>query len=301
MQRKCSNAVYKCGGSMKGSKFNINTKRIREYAILLSIVLHLLMLWFMGKTPSLAFSDLLPEPPVVLEPIEKQYDRMAFELVETPSDIPEELPSAETDLASDQSAKATDNYSKNDIEKGLPYSEGYTDSKNYPEIVTQNDIQDEVKEQQQEETLQSDNSFLTAFKKMQKKYEEQKANIPEPAYDNPLSSAEDMGGFSFNTYDWNFAPYLITMKRRIRSNMNLPYAFTHLGAVSGDIQVRFEVLPTGVVNKLEVLSSDAHYSLEDSSVNAVRNSSAFDPLPDDFPEDRLVVTARFSFSIIDHK
>jgi hypothetical protein len=46
------------------------------------------------------------------------------------------------------------------------------------------------------------------------------------------------------------------------------------------------------------LNSDAHYSLEQSSVNAIRNSSAFLPLPDDFPEDRLEVTAQFSFSII---
>ncbi|MCF7920192.1 MAG: energy transducer TonB [Candidatus Cloacimonetes bacterium] len=270
-----------------------NSDKIRLTAILLSLLLHILFFISFYWLPEIfprAELPLTPAPPA------PQYDRMTFELVDTPPGIADELPTAETELASDQSTKAKDLNLNDSKPDDLPFSEGLAEVKNYP----QNYFPENIDEQPQDKTSESEsiaeNSFLAALKIQQQKLKE--SAYQEPAFNNIDSSVKDFGGFSFNTYNWDFAPYLLTMQRRIRSNMILPYAFTNLGAISGDILVRFIVSPDGIVNKLEILQSDAHYSLEQSSVNAVQNSSAFDPLPRDFPEDKLIVTAKFSFSIL---
>ena len=282
---------------MVDKKLN-NTAKIRIAAFLLSLLLHILLIVGIIWVPKPVSKAALPMDPSLSQP---QYDRMAFELVETPPNIPDQIPSAKTDLASDQDSRANDQNPIENLSDNLPYSEGYAEAKNYPQQISPEIAETEPTDQkdnpQHSENTPND-AFMTALKEMQQQLQNDSQDFPEPAFKNLDSSVIDHGGFSFNTYNWDFAPYLLTMKRRIRSNMNLPYAFTNLGAVSGDIMVKFVVSPNGIVTGLKILNSDAHYSLEQSSVNAVQNSSAFDPLPRDFPEDKLVVTARFSFSIL---
>ena len=271
---------------------SVYSKNIRTAAILLSILLHFVLMTlytYLPNTQDLLNSD---STPPLSQPQEK---RLTFELVETPPGIEDQQPSSETDLASDQSSKAQDNFTE-DIETGLPFSDGISEAKNYPLADVQPAPEKEIAEQTESEAAESE--FFSQLLQQQEKSLKQKLENPEPSLKNLDTSASDLGGFSFNTYNWDFAPYMLSMKRRIRSNMSLPYAFTHLGAISGNILVHFTVLPSGMVNSLEILNSDAHYSLEQSSVNAINASSAFQPLPLDFPEDRLEVTARFSFSLI---
>ena len=87
------------------------------------------------------------------------------------------------------------------------------------------------------------------------------------------------------------------MKRRIESNWNPPFAFTHMGAISGTNQYHFRVMPDGRVINLEMLDSNAHYSLDQSSSSAIKSSSPFLPLPISFPEEYLEVTITFSYII----
>lgn len=281
---------------------SVFSKNIRTAAILLSILLHFILISLYTVLPNKQGLQSLDSTPPLAQPQEK---RLTFELVETPPGIEDQQPSAETDLASDQNTKAQDNYTE-DIETGLPFSDGISEAKNYPladiqpapETLTETAEQSEQADAENKESEISESELFSQLLQQQEKSLKQKLEIPEPSLKNLDTSASDLGGFSFNTYNWDFAPYMLSMKRRIRSNMNLPYAFTHLGAISGNIMVHFTVLPSGIVSKLEILQSDAHYSLEQSSVNAINASSAFLPLPSDFPEDRLEVTARFSFSLI---
>ncbi len=293
---------------MKKKDMSENSTRIRIAAFLLSILLHLFLLAIFGYLPGLKdnlLSNSAPPPPN-----DTPEKRLTFELIDTPADIPEELPSEPTDLASDQSTKARDLYSGDNLEPGLPYSDGISEVKNYPlpqiDPVQLSDpadnspaesSQDVSTEDQKSAEFREDAILAQLLPKKETALAEE-VNKPEPAFKNIDFFSPDFGGFSFNTYKWDFAPYLLTMKRRIKSNMNLPYAFTNLGAISGKILIHFTVLPSGVVTSLDILESDAHYSLEQSSVNAIRNSSAFAPLPTDFPENKLEVTAQFSFTII---
>jgi outer membrane biosynthesis protein TonB len=118
-----------------------------------------------------------------------------------------------------------------------------------------------------------------------------------PTYKNLLSGVGRRGGLSFNTYDWDFAPYMLAMKRAIQSHLFPPYAFTHMGLVSGTNIIHFTVMPDGRIRGLEILGSDAHFSLDRTSVRAIESSVPFLPLPRDFPEEVLEVTAHFSYVI----
>jgi TonB family protein len=124
------------------------------------------------------------------------------------------------------------------------------------------------------------------------------ANVGRQAtFRNLLSDAGRTGALSFNTYKWDFAPYMLAMKRAIESHLFPPYAFTHMGLVSGNNVIRFTVMPDGRLKSLELLNSNAHVSLDRTSIRAIEASVPFMPLPRDFPEDYLEVTARFSYVV----
>jgi len=87
------------------------------------------------------------------------------------------------------------------------------------------------------------------------------------------------------------------MKRAVERHLYPPYAFTHMGVVSGDNIIRFVVSPDGTIRDLRILDSDAHFSLDRASVRAIEAAAPFLPLPRNFPEEFLEVTAHFSYNI----
>ncbi len=122
-------------------------------------------------------------------------------------------------------------------------------------------------------------------------------NLNKPIYNNRKFRAEDLGGFTFNTYDWDFAPYMLAMKKKVERNIFPPPAFTQMGLISGQTQIRFKVMPNGELTDLKVLKYVGHESLKETSVQALLNSTPFKPLPADFPENYLEVTANFSYFV----
>jgi TonB family protein len=281
--------------NLKIKSYSDRLSQTRYAALLLSILLHLLLgLLFVINPDDKENFIAKSTPPHDKTPSQ----RLSFDLIETPRYVPQKLPSQDTDLASDVSSKAQDEFYSSDLPDGLPYNEGISVIKGYPQDIT------DLNKEDSQDVSRDDNRIIepgSFFADLLKKRNTDFSEISEndwSDYNNTNASSKEFGGFSFNTYNWDFAPYLLEMKQRIRNNMNLPYAFTHLGAVYGDILVHFTVLPSGVVTKMEILDSDAHYSLEQSSINAIKNSSAFNPLPTDFPEDKLEVTAHFSFTTL---
>lgn len=121
--------------------------------------------------------------------------------------------------------------------------------------------------------------------------------LPSIRYDNQQSRALDMGGLSFNTYNWDFAPYMLDLKRRIQRNIHPPAAFMELGLISGETLLRFKIYPNGMLKDLEILNYKGHKSLMITSSNAVEVSAPFLPLPRNFPEDYLEVTGKFIYFV----
>jgi hypothetical protein len=109
--------------------------------------------------------------------------------------------------------------------------------------------------------------------------------------------AAESGGLSFNTYDWDFAPYMLALKARIGRNIFPPLAFSKLGMIDGDTMLRFKIYPDGHLADLELLGYTGHHSLMDTSRFAITASAPFPTLPSDFPKAYLEVTAKFSYFV----
>jgi outer membrane biosynthesis protein TonB len=122
-------------------------------------------------------------------------------------------------------------------------------------------------------------------------------DLPGVLHRQMEARADRDGGLSFNTYNWDFAPYMLALKERISRNIFPPLAFSKLGMIDGNTLLRFKIYPDGRLADLELLGYSGHRSLMETSRLAVSASAPFPSLPADFPESYLEVTAKFSYFI----
>lgn len=122
-------------------------------------------------------------------------------------------------------------------------------------------------------------------------------SVPErnPDYANEASALASLGGISINTTAWDFAPYLLDLKHRVKQHWIPPLAFTALGAIHGYTVVLFRIYPDGNMTALQVIEEEGHSSLHRASVNAIKGAAPLRPLPDNFPEEYLEVKFGFYY------
>ncbi|MBN2104768.1 hypothetical protein JW835_12070 [bacterium] len=118
--------------------------------------------------------------------------------------------------------------------------------------------------------------------------------IPEPTYKELQASVEKSGGISFNTYDWEWAPYMLKIKEIIQKNIFPPASFTRLG-FGGSHLIRFRIARSGDLTGPSVLGLEGDKVLTETSSNAIILSAPFPPLPEDFPKQYLEVTVLFRY------
>lgn len=266
--------------------------KIRRITILISILLHLLILLILQIDSINIFHPKIEQAPPKME------NPLVFELVDNPNSN-DQIPDQESNQVSDTNSKAADQTDNELPDTDDPYQQGLVKN---PEIFQQNPAPEEQQNSPENneiaqilrEIKQNKKSFLETF---ESKKEIQTLENQNLDYENLLSEVKNRGGMSLNTYKWDFAPYLLEMKRKIQAHNNPPFAFTHLGAIDGDILLRFKVRQDGSVEDLQILKSTAHYSLENSSTRAIEFSAPFKPLPENFPKDYLEITALFSYII----
>ena len=254
--------------------------------LIISVIIHILLVLIWTATESI-----LERRDRSVVPVEVEEDEFVFEIIETPDFLPEEKPEEPTNLVSDRATRAADENLMTTEELHIPYSPGEFIFKTHDEPAS------EPSEPAGREVPEDDLGELAAVDLLGDGDDERHYRIPARSRDfrNLVSSLTRQGGVSFNTYEWDFAPYMLAMKRRVERNLHPPYAFTHMGLVSGTTILSFTVLRDGTVKGLVILGSDAHFSLDRTSVRAIELSMPFMPLPDDFPEDVLEVTAQFSY------
>ena len=274
------------------------------WAMGLSTMLHFFLLLLLSRQGEMLFfqlpdrSDNRPEK------------RIAFEIVETPEENRSQVPPDEAQLLSDKNSIARDGQQKNLADEGLPYSQGDTDVKQFPVVAGNetagNRSQPEKQASGEPLTVKDEISYYGRSSDDTPKFnrdmllgrrERIQSSYPQPAYDQRDMSTEELGGFSFNTYAWDFAPYLIDLKRRIQRNIYPPPAFTQLGFGGNNI-LRFRIYPDGRLEGPGVLGYHGEKALIETSRKAVEFSAPFKPLPDDFPEEYLQVTARFEYYVM---
>lgn len=291
-------------------------------ALVASLLVHVLLLSLWGAARQVHLLQALTAK--AIEPDRYQEEkRLQFELVETPPDAQTEPPTQETRLLSDKNMRARDLYAADDKAPGEPYSDGQSpyrtfagsieaqgaDAATTPRLAPgESAASGQVAENKALPQGVSLADMASGTAQRGRFTPEVLAGAPsshrsssygsdDASYRQVTFSAEDLGGVTLNTYAWDFAPYLLQMKRKIRENVYPPAAFTRLGIISGETVLRFRVLPDGQITNLEVLGYTGHPSLKETSVLAVVNAAPFKPLPKAFPEEYLELTWTFIYSV----
>lgn len=306
-------------------------KKSYHIAIGVSILIHLLVLLL--YMPFAELSGLLARsepPPALNEPITFEFtepENQPHELVETPEDARTETPK-DAQFLSDKNARAQDLSADKNLQTGLSYSEGRSDYKTFaganPAAAPPQEQQQEEQEQDSKDNAAKDdksgeldavpgsdalqyspNTAAQQRKKFSRKLLQSAEVSPQARgafsddenWNNSASSAEALGGVSLSTYEWDYAPYLFYMKKRIREHLYPPQAFILLGAISGQVTLRFILRRDGAVRDLEFIDSEGHKSFIDPSLNSIRASDPFKPLPQNFPDPQLELTWTFIFTV----
>jgi ABC-type sugar transport system ATPase subunit/outer membrane biosynthesis protein TonB len=261
--------------------------RTLVWSLIVSIAIHVVVI-----TPFL--KDLIPEEfftaqarPVVVEPLE-------FELVSPPQD-PTPTNQRSKYLSTVSSAAKDDTQS--DQVTDLPHSTGdlLTPDNPSPRDGVEGGGKKELPSLPEEQTdlgQAFERSKLTDLSSPQKG-----PSLPPetPAFRNPGSARASVGGITINTTAWDFAPYLLDLKQRIKQHWIPPLAFTALGAIHGYTKINFRIYPDGSMEGLEVIDTWGHESLHRSSANAIKGAQPFRKLPADFPEEYLDITFGFYY------
>lgn len=245
---------------------------------------------------------------------------LIFELVETPDDAIRQEPE-NAHLVSDKNALARDEH-EDDLAEGESYSDGEVPHRVFagdPDAGGQQTAQAENQQNQERDDAESEpwnpvldwaGSYFNSNRRRVQDTKDGESSLRQPQigppspqrrftddmnYEQRETGAEEKGSISLNTYEWEYASYILHMKKRLKSNIFPPAIFTYMGGISGETTLMFRVQLDGSMTDLSVLGYNGHRTLMETSVTAVEKSSPFRPLPDNFPEDYLELRWTFFY------
>lgn len=305
--------------------------KLYRYALIGSILLHLLLFLFYKPLSELTAildktSDAAETEPITFELVEPEQPR---ELVETPEDARVDTPPEDAEFLSDKNARNQDQHNRTQLPEGQAYSEGLSEFNTFrggsqPSAPAQAQPQnnpsqsaDQQKQQDREKREQQQNTdgepvYQKAPMEMGRQpfskdlLRQSPANPSRPganAYSDDMNrnnrdtDARALGGVSLSTYEWEYAPYLLYMKRRLKDRLYLPQTFIRDGAISGDVTIKFRLMRDGQVKNLQFVDNRGHTAFISPTLNTVRASDPFKPLPDSFPDKHLDLTWTFVYRI----
>ena len=257
------------------------------WSLVISVVIHVVVL--------LPFvSNLVPTDIFQVEARTVVVPALEFDLVSPP-----ENPTPSTNISkylSTVSSKASD-LVDTEKESDLPHSDGEIPFPDTPSRVQgaegggERDAPPVPEEQADLGEAFKRSKFLTQSSPTREQ------SLPEenPEFLNDGSTRASFGGISINTTAWDFAPYLLDLKHRIKQNWIPPLAFTMLGAIHGFTKINFRIYPDGTMQALAIIDTNGHESLHRSSANAIKGAAPFRKLPENFPEEYLDVTFGFYY------
>jgi hypothetical protein len=264
-----------------------NRDRAILWSVVASILLHLALLvpGVRGLVSTDAFE--VEEVPVVLPPME-------FELVSPPERA---TPTSRlSKYLSTVSSAASDQSGEND-NSALPKSEGKSPFPDTPSASEGAEGGGQGELPPLPEEMGDLGEAFQRSKFLDRMSPTRELSLPElsPDFRSESSARASVGGISINTTAWDFAPYLLDLKQRVKQHWIPPLAFTALGAIHGFTKINFRIYPDGRLEALAVVETNGHESLHRSSLNAIKGAAPFRPLPKDFPEEYLEITFGFYY------
>lgn len=285
---------------------NSKDRKIVIISIVVSIFLHLAILILLQEKYLFGSTVVQqPEPPKPLElvfeqpqpPQEQQQPERFYELVENPN-ASGEKPDAAGMLSTEASRSSAPKITDQNLH-AIPGSE--TENTRRQQSAEQAQQSPEVLNAIQNAMLayRSSHSFTRSALTGQEEKPPEKTKSEDTKGETqktpPGFRADLVGDFALSTYSWEWAPYWLAFKRKLNRVWFAPPAYYQLGLIHGYTIVRFKVSRDGQLFDFRVLRHVGHESLKESSINAIRASFPFMPLPDNFPDNYLEVTIKMVY------
>ncbi|TFH02554.1 MAG: hypothetical protein E4H13_01715, partial [Calditrichales bacterium] len=273
-------------------------KRIYFFAFLISLLLHLVFL--LVFTRDMLVIDLTPEKTDMPEEVTVVFPENKPKTIVENINETNEIPDA-ADFLSDYNSRAR-NEQRLAETANQPMSEGNIPFPNLSRQEVQRYFQKLTQPRKfSREALSKDISALYQASEAgeQSEFTENQSaadnNSPDNMFNQKEFSADQLGDLTLSTYAWEWAPYINAFKRKLYTVWYTPAAYHRLGLIFGQTVIRFTITRSGTLLEYEVLEHKGHESLEQSSVNAITAVFPFKPLPGNFPEETLTITARLIY------
>jgi outer membrane biosynthesis protein TonB len=281
------------------AKKYLSRKNIFRLALIFSVILHLFAFLLAGifTIPITAISQQAAAAKEYRPPI-------VFTLAETPESARREKPPENARHFSDKNAAAQNPNAPKNLPVDQPFALGAlreATTATQPQTNSSEPAEENKPVEKSEERFRPNDGFSSSFSRDfltgGRSTPQQLLGNPEAGYDNQQSRSPEIGSFSLNTYEWDFAPYMLWLKKLVQRNIYPPPAFTRMGIISGRTVLRFRINRDGTLQGMELIGYQGHKSLMETSVRAVQLSAPFRSLPHDFPEDFLEVTGQFDYIV----
>ena len=116
-------------------------------------------------------------------------------------------------------------------------------------------------------------------------------------YETQSTKNETGKVLSLNTSDLKYYKYLSDMKRRIEFYWDYPRPSIKKGE-QGYINIDFTITKEGRIENVKVVQSSNYPALDDAAVSAIRLANPFNPFPEHFEIEDLVIKSRFNYTLV---
>jgi outer membrane biosynthesis protein TonB len=281
----------------------LKERTVYTIAIIISLLLHLLMLLYINRVDILSFNfnnekETANDEVTILFP-ENKPENPPMNIVEN-INFNEAVPE-NADLLSDKNSKAMNEQLLAD-QRNQPMSEGNIPFANLarpdqnlsplaqarPKTFSRDALVGTTGDWSRQQDMAESN-------KQQESVAASDQNMTNQMWQQAEFSADQLGDMTLSTYAWEWAPYINSFKRKLYTVWFAPAAYNQLGLIYGHTLIRFTISRDGNLLNYEVLEHVGHESLQTSSENAIKSTFPFKPLPANFPEETLTITAKMIY------
>ncbi len=278
------------------------SKRVLILAFLISILFHGLLFWLLNLdsllNPKISATEKAPAEQLVItfpenKPKQKQKEWKIVQNMNENEKIPDK-----TDLLSDKNSRAS-NPEMTANKGALPRSTGNAALPDFSPAPSIKSFKKFQSKPFSKSALGEQSAVAFNRSESQKWQKSQIQSQPRQGANQIMNqkdfSVEDLGAISLSTYRWQWAPYVNALKNKLYQVWFAPPAYYQLGLIHGYTVVRFTIDKQGQMTDIQVLKHVGHKSLQLSSTEAIKALFPFLPLPNDFPDKTLTITAKLIY------
>ena len=112
----------------------------------------------------------------------------------------------------------------------------------------------------------------------------------QPEMSHPAGNATEFGDISLSTTAWEYAPWLERFRRALMEHWYAPSAYYYgILKEGGSAVIEVEITRSGQMARIDLLEEKEHPSLTQASMEALKSTAPFEPLPHDFPDQTLLL------------